>query len=318
MNIDILHSRAPFTTQPHRPLPPFTFPPGINASEDVDADADTVSICSESSSPATGSADTAFQNTDDEGEDFEASSNDSRPPSPDKAIPHDRNEGLLTAMQAGYFVFPDPCSTGKIVSSTPEHIISNRAVLSNIERHIIEDRAPPRDVPCGRSAEQGSTAPLIESENRFLPLLKDEPNYPRNPTLNHGLEKVNRRLARAATHAEERPTQSCEPQAVLGIQPAFRQAGSSSDVKTEKLTALKAEIKQLKADVKALQRSATSTESRQAEAVRHLHGNQERLVGGWERMMDELFHIKVMQEQLRRRVNLEHKSEGRWWNAATT
>jgi hypothetical protein len=78
------------------------------------------------------------------------------------------------------------------------------------------------------------------------------------------------------------------------------------------LTALKAEIRQLKADVKALERSATSTDSGQAEAVRHLHRNQERLVRGWEKMRDDLFHIKVMQERLRRRVNLEHNMEGRW------
>ena len=145
-----------------------------------------------------------------------------------------------------------------------------------------------------------------------MPLLKDEPNYPRNTTLSRGLEKINQRLTRAATYTEERPTQSSETRPALGIHPAFRKVELSYDVNTEELAVLKAETKQLKAVVKALQRSTTSTDSRQAEAVRHLHRNQERLVGGWERMRDELFQIKIMQEQLGRRVNMERNMEGRW------
>jgi hypothetical protein len=87
---------------------------------------------------------------------------------------------------------------------------------------------------------------------------------------------------------------------------------SSSGLRTEELTALKAEVKRLKADVKALQRSTTLRDSRQEEAIRRLERHDERLVGGWERMRDELFHIKVMQERLRRRVNMEQNMEDRW------
>jgi len=309
--IDILLSHPLFTAaQSRHILPPFTFPEIRSVSED--ADADTVSIHSKSSSPNTDSVDTALQNTDDEDEDFEASSNDSRPPSPDTALAHSCNEWLPTATQAGYFVFPDPFSTGERTGSAPEPIEAYSAVPSGNKKYTIEDRAAPRDIPRAKRAEQSSTALLNENEKRFLPLLKDEPNYPRNPTLNRGLEKINQRLTRATQHAEERPSQPSEIDPIPGVHPAFRQAESSSDVNIEELTALKAEIRQLKADVKALERSATSTDSGQAEAVRHLHRNQERLVRGWEKMRDDLFHIKVMQERLRRRVNLEHNMEGRW------
>ena len=183
---------------------------------------------------------------------------------------------------------------------------------SDIERHIIEDKAVLSDVSLEEGGGLDSAAPLKEKTNQFLPLLKDEPNYPRNPALNRGLEKINQRLTRATTHTEEQPKQPSKTPVILGIHPALRQAESSSVVKSEELTALKAEIRQLRADVNALQQSATSTDSGQAETVRHLHRNQERLVGGWERMRDELFHIKVMQERLRRRVNLEHNMEGHW------
>ena len=68
----------------------------------------------------------------------------------------------------------------------------------------------------------------------------------------------------------------------------------------------------LKADVKALERSTTSRDGHQAEAIRRLERHEERIVGGWERMRDELFHIKVMQERLWRRVSREESMEGRW------
>lgn len=269
---------------------------------------------SESSSPTVDSADTAHQDTDDEGEgeDFEASSNDSRKASPDTALTHNCNEWLPTATRAGYFVFPDPFSAGEGTGSAPEPIESQSAVTSDNRRSTVVDTATSAGVSRGKSAERNPTVPPKKEANRFLPLLKDEPNYPRNQTLNRGLEKINQRLARAATHAEERPTQFSETRPALGIRPAFRKVESSSDVNTEEFTVLKAEIKQLKAVVKALQRSTTSTDSWQAEAVRHLRRNQERLVGGWERMRDELLQIKIMQEQLGRRVNMERNMEGRW------
>lgn len=308
--IDILLSYPPSAAQSHHILPPFIIPNIRSASDD--ADADTVSIHSESSSPNTDSADTALQNTDYEDEDFEGSSNDSRSPSSDRALSHDRNEWPSMATQTGYFLFPDPFSSGEKSGNAPEPIETHGAVPSDNKKYTTEYRAVPREIPHGRNTEQGPAASLNGNENRFLPLLKDEPNYPRNPALDRGLEKVNRRLAKAATHVERRPTQSSGTHPALGIHPAFRQAESSSDVNTEELTALKAQIKQLKADVNDLQRSSTSTDTRQDEAIRHLHQNQERLVGGWERMRDELFHIKVVQEQLRRSVNMEHNMEGRW------
>jgi hypothetical protein len=264
------------------------------------------------SSPNTDSADTVLQNTDDEDEDFEASSSDSRTSSPDIRLASRHDEWLATATQAGYFVFPDPFSTGERIGNAPEPIESYVTVLSDNEKHAIEDRVAPRNVSLAKGAEQNPTASPNQETTRFLPLLKDEPNYPRNPALNRGLEKINQRLTRATTHTVEQPTKPSKTRPILGIHPALRQVESSSDVNAEELTALKAEVKRLKADVNALQQSATLSDSRQAEAVRNLHRNQERLVGGWESMRDELYHIKVMQEQLRRRVNMEQSMESRW------
>lgn len=64
--------------------------------------------------------------------------------------------------------------------------------------------------------------------------------------------------------------------------------------------------------MRALERSATLMDGRYAEIIENVRMNQERLVGGWARMRDELFQVKVMQEQLWRRMNMEHNMEGRW------
>ena len=296
--------------QPQCTHPPLPFTRDIDLSED--ADADTVSMYSESSSSITDSPDTALQDTGNEGEVFRASFNDSRSPSPDTAFTHDRDEWLPTATQAGYFVFPDPCSSVTWAGSTPECIGSNNAVPPNAEKLSIDGGAAPKDGSLRTSAQQDPASLANEQTSQFLPLLQDEPNYPRNPPLNRGLEKINKRLTRAAAQSEEPSTQSSETHPILGIHPAFRKVESSSDLETEELTALKAELKQLKADIKALQRSTTSRDSRQEEAIRRLERHEERLVGEWGRMRDELFHIKVMQERLRRRVNMEHNMEGRW------
>lgn len=73
----------------------------------------------------------AHQDIDDEGEgeDFEASSNDSPKPSPDTALAHNCNEWLPTATQAGYFVFPDPFSLGERTGSAPGPVESHGGVL---------------------------------------------------------------------------------------------------------------------------------------------------------------------------------------------
>lgn len=310
METDIIHSHAPFMVHPHDTLPALAVSRGSDASED--ADADTVSMYSESSSSITDSPDTALQDTDNEGEVFKASFNISRPPSPNAAFAHDGDEWLPKATQAGYFVFPDPCSSVTWAGSTPECIGSNNAVPPNGEKHSIDDRAAPKDGSLRKSAQQDPASSANGQTSQFLPLLQDEPNYPRYPPLNRGLEKINKRLKRATAHSEEPSTQSSETHPVLGIHPAFRKVESSSGLRTEELTALKAEVKRLKADVKAIQRSTTSRDSHQKDAIRRLERHEERLVGGWERMRDELFHIKVMQERLQRRVNMEQNMEHRW------
>jgi hypothetical protein len=160
--------------------------------------------------------------------------------------------------------------------------------------------------------QDSAPQPPKKETDQFLPLLKDEPNYPRNPTLNRGLEKINTRLKRAISCEEERSTQSSKTTPILGIHPALRPAEPSFVVDAEELAALKAEVKQLKADVKALGRQATSRDNRQVEFLRHIGMNQDSLVGGWGHMRNELFQIKVMQEQLRRSVNTQRNMDGRW------
>jgi hypothetical protein len=162
------------------------------------------------------------------------------------------------------------------------------------------------------SQKTRTTATSVKETNQFLPLLEDEPNYPRNPTLNRGLEKINKRLRSATTHSEERSKQSSKTDPILGIHPAFRQAELQPAVDNEALEALRAEVKQLEADIKTLERSAALMDSRYAEVIENVRMNQERIVGGWARMRDQPFQVKVMQERLRRRVNTDRDMEGRW------
>jgi hypothetical protein len=303
-----------FTAQSHYTLPPFTFPRSMDASED--ADADTVSMHSESRSSATDSSDTTSQGTDTEHKDFE---NDVRTLSPDTAIARPCSEWLPAATQAGYFVFPDPFSPGRRDNSSPERTRSYVATSSEDESSTSENESetedpgstPPKNVSPEGKTEQ-DPAPSVNETEQFLPLLKDEPNYPRNPTLDRGLEKINKRLRSATTHSEERSTQSSKTQPVVGIHPAFRQVEPQSANDNEALKALRAKVSQLKAEVKALERSATLMDSRYTEVIENVRMNQKRLVGGWARMRDELFQVKLMQEQLRKRMNMEHKMEGRW------
>ncbi|GAB7334709.1 hypothetical protein MBLNU13_g06648t1 [Cladosporium sp. NU13] len=292
----------------------------IDEPEHADADADTVSMYSELSDPTTSSPDTAIQGIDNEGEDYEASSNNSRTPSRDTTLACHRSEWLPTATQAGYFVFPDPFSSCERTSSSPEHTKLHATASSEDEENIVEDEsdvadyesASPKNVSLGQCSGQGPAAPPQQETTQFLPLLKDEPNYPRKTTLNRGLEKVNKRLAKAAAHAEQPSMQSSKIRPILGIHPALRQAEWSSAIDTEEMAALKAEMRQLKAHLNALERSTASRDSHQVEAIRRLARHEERLVGGWERMRHKLFQIKVMQERLRRRVNMEQSMEDRW------
>jgi hypothetical protein len=313
----MFHSHVPFTAQSYHTLLPITFPRGRNAAED--ADADTVSMHSESRSSATDSSDAAFQGTGTEDKDFETSSNDARTRLPDTAIAHCRSEWLPTVTQAGYFVFPDPFSSGRRASSTLERTKSYAVTSSEDEMSIAEDKSeiedhegtPPKNASPKRKTKQDPAASVKETK-QFLPLLMNDPNYPRNPTLNRRLEKINKRLRRATTCSEEPPTQSDRTPPVSGIHPAFRQAESHSTNDNEALTALRAEVEQLTAEVKALERSAILMDSRYAEVAGNILMNQERLVGGWERIRNELFHIKVMQERPRGRVNTVRNMEGRW------
>lgn len=313
-----MSSYAPSMVQSHRTLPPFTFPRHRNASED--ADADTVSMYSESSSSTIDSADTALQNVDTEGKDLGASPNGSRRSSPDIALARYRSEWSPTAPQARYFVFPDPFSSGGQTSSSPKRTRSYVATSSEDEESIAEDKSeteghkntPLKNVSPERKTEQDPAPSANKETNQFLPLLKDEPNYPKNPTLNRGLEKINKRLGRATKNSEEPSAQSDKTPPISKIHPAFRQSESQPTIDNEAVTALQAEVRQLKADVNTLRQSANSRDSRQAEALRHLGRNQNQLVGGWGMMRDELFHIKVMQERLQRRVNSERSMNGRW------
>jgi hypothetical protein len=218
-------------------------------------------------------------------------------------------------------VFPDPFSSGQRTSSSPQRIRSYAATSSEDEDCTTEGESetedyrstPPESVLLEQGNQQDSAPqPPKKETDQFLPLLKDEPNYPRNPTLNRGLEKINTRLKRAISCEEERSTQSSKTTPILGIHPALRPAEPSFVVDAEELAALKAEVKQLKADVKALGRQATSRDNRQVEFLRHIGMNQDSLVGGWGHMRNELFQIKVMQEQLRRSVNTQRNMDGRW------
>jgi hypothetical protein len=276
---------------------------------------------SESSSPSTESAETILQNIDTEGKDFVTRSGNSRTPSPDTMLAGTRSEWLPTVVRSGYFVFPDPFSSGQRTSSSPQRIRSYAATSSEDEDCTTEGESetedyrstPPESVLLEQGNQQDSAPqPPKKETDQFLPLLKDEPNYPRNPTLNRGLEKINTRLKRATSCEEERSTQSSKTTPILGIHPALRQAEMQPAVDNEALAALKAEVKQLKADVKALEQLATSRDNRQAEFLRHLGRNQDSLVGGWEQMRNELFQIKVAQERIRRRLNMAHSMDGRW------
>lgn len=303
--------------QSYYTLPSFTFPRRRNVSED--ADADTVSMGSESSSPSTSSAGTALQVVDIGDKDSQASPNHSKTPSLDTALTRHRRECLPTVPQAGYFVFPDPFSSRRRASSSRERIRSSAATSSEDEGSTSEDELEtedhgsrlPENVSLGQGAEQDPAASAKEAK-QFLPLLKDEPNYPRNPTLDSGLEKINKRLRSATARSEEQSTQSNERNPILRIHPALRQAEPQSANDNEALAPLRAEAKQLKAEVRALEQSAACMDSRYAEVIENVRMNQERIVGGWARMRHELFQVKVMQEQLRRRMNMEHNMEGRW------
>jgi hypothetical protein len=96
------------------------------------------------------------------------------------------------------------------------------------------------------------------------------------------------------------------------IHPALRQAESHPVVNTEQLAVLRAEVEQLRADVQAFQRSAISENIRLGEFINRLGRNQDRLVAGWERTRNELFEIKVAQNQLQRRVNTRHDFGAHW------
>lgn len=155
----------------------------------------------------------------------EASSNDSQTLSPDLAPDHDRSEWSPAALQAEYFVFPDPFSSGRRASSSRERIRSYSATSSDDEGSTSEDETQtedrggiiPENASFGQGTEQGSAPPPDKETNQFLPLLKDEPNYPRNPTLNGGLEKIKKRLNGANPRFEEPSTQSSRAQPNLGV-----------------------------------------------------------------------------------------------------
>ena len=305
--------------QSHLTIPPGTPPHNNNASEDTDADSDSLDF-ELRSSPST-AADTASQDIEAESESFSTSCTNSPTSSPGAALACRRSEWLPGLTQAGYFVPPDPLWSGSSTDNTLEHIGLHAAMSSVIDGCILgektakelENSVPLGNFPRGKRAEQNYAPSVNGEKSQFLPLLKYEPNYPKNPTFNRGLEKINERLRRATLNSEEGFTQSVTTQPVLGIHPALRQPESHSAIGSEQLAALQAEVKQLRANVRALERSATSKDSHQAEAVRGLYRNEEQLLGGWERMRNELWQIKVMQERLRRRsADMERNMENHW------
>lgn len=284
------------------------------SSEDFGVDTESRHI--ESRSPTILTTHRASQGSKADGESSDKGYNSSPASSPGTTFAHDCNAGLPT----GYFIFPDPLSPGRGVDGNPESIETDPTTSSENEECITEDKPaaqlenkPPLiNVSRENAAEQDLALSVNNETKQFLPLLKDEPNYPRNPTLNPGLEKINKRLRSVTTNLEDRSTPSNGANPISGVHPAFRQTESQPSIDNKALEALKAEVKQLKADFKVLERSLTSKNSRQAEAIRRLERNEERLVRGWERMRDELFRLKAMQERLRGRANMQHDVEGRW------
>ena len=260
----------------------------------------------------TGRVDTATQTDEVEREASSVSYDYSPEVSPDTAFAQHRNERLPMETKSGYFIFPDPLALGRRISDTPENIVPHGAtpseakISSSTDAIAMEtgDGIQPDDVPFGTAVGPNSAPPDDQGMKQFLPLLVDEPNYPKISTLNPGLDKINKRLTRAASHLEEPHTRSGKTDMVPKIHPALRQAESHPVIDTELLTALQAEVEQLRADIQAYTWLARSTDSRLGETITRLDRNQDRLVTGWDRMRDELLEIKVTQNQLRRRMNM--------------
>jgi hypothetical protein len=252
----------------------------------------------QSPTSATSYADTAFQTVETDCETSNASCNNSpRNVTSHTASVRARNAWPPAATQAGYFVFPDPLLSGRGTSNSLENARSHDATLS--ENELLDSKeevvtelrisAQPDDVPFERSVEPESTPSDGHEGRQFLPLLEDDPNYPKNPALNPGLEKINRRLTRVTLCPEKQYTQSDGPIPIPKNHPAFREADPSSTVGGERLAALQAQVEQLKADLQALKQSASSKDSRGGKAIKRLDRNQDRLVDGSERMRTNYF-----------------------------
>lgn len=236
--------------------------------------------------------------------------------SPDTVFAGQSGTRLPMDAQAGYYFVPGPSSLGARPNTMPGHnesklIISMDSHISIFGPHAGDELSGnPRlqDVRSARATERGSIPRSEKEKAQFLPLLVDLPNYPTQPGLDKGLNKINKRIARAKIDRDHRHAQIHEAKTASSIHPAFRQAKPHPAVHFDQLTDMQAEVERISAHLKALEESILSKHHHLGEAIKCLYINQDRLVGGWEQMRKELLDIKISQAKLRQNMAVKSDS----------
>lgn len=191
VDVDTQYSHAPVMAEPVRVIPPRALPHGEDATEDARADIDSLDL--QSRNPTATTEASATQDIEAEGATSSTSCTSSPTSSSDAAFAHDCSTWLPT----GYFVFPDPLSPDRGVDTIPGTIEKHAAASSGNKQSIAENKAAaglenkkpsPVNVSLKNAAEPDPAPSVNDKTNQFLPLLKDEPNYPRNPALDLRLE----------------------------------------------------------------------------------------------------------------------------------
>jgi hypothetical protein len=288
-----------------------------SASED---DGDTVSLSLDSTTGIAMSMGTESQNPNTQASDWMGSRASSATPPHRRIIPSVLSPSVMSVEQssswqspnpeAGYFVLPDPLPSSASVVTSPVAVGSSSATPTGSARCVVEDTiatelcGSPRlkSVRGARNPPLDAMATAEESDNHFLPLLKDESNYPNRPSVNVKLSNISKHPTDTQSLAKEN---AAHPNAKLqpsGIHPAFRQPNPHTVSHDEQMMALHTEFESITNDLKGLIQSTSSRNHRLSEDVERLQKNQDRLLRGWEGMRNELLELKRSQQQLRRCV----------------
>jgi hypothetical protein len=214
-------------------------------------------------------------------------------------------------VETGSFALPDPLPSSARVGTSPVTVDSYSATSTGSTRGTVENKIATE--LCGsprlkRVLDAGNPplnamATAEEGKNDFLPLLKDEINYPRQPSIVKKLSSISKQPTDAQSLAKETAAQPNAGDQLSGVHPALRPTESQSASHDEQMMALNAEFGSIANDLKSLIQSTSSKQVRLGEDVESLQKNQDRLLQGWEGMRNELLELKESQQQLKQHVD---------------